>query len=129
MNLYKQAVMEGWLFPSKQGMLTITQVAQLPLLSKTTSNTSLDDVAIKLHEEISKQAQISFVNVKSTDNTNALKLDLVKDLIQTVETANAAKVLQQSIASQNAVIKDLIAKKQLDELGSKSIAELEAMIK
>lgn len=128
-NLYKEAVRNNWTFSSNQGVLTVTQLAQLPLTSSSSTRASLDDVAIRLFEEVTKQAKLSFVNRKSTDSTDSLKLELVKDLISTQEAENLAKVNAKAVQSHNAVIDELIARKQLEELSNKSVEELTAMKK
>ncbi len=129
MSLYKQAIREGWTFPSNQGILGIVQLAQLPLTSSTPNRASLDDVAVRIYEETTKQATISFVNAKTTDNTPNLKLELVKDLITTIEAENAAKLNAKATKSHNELIDNLIATKQVESLSSKSIEELQAMKK
>jgi len=129
MNLYKQAVRENWTFPSVQGTLSVVQIAQLPLSSVNKSKATLDNVAINLYNEINNAPKVSFVNSSVGDRLPSLKLELVKDLITTIEEENRAKVDQQANASHNAKIDELISTKRDQELASKSVEELLAMKK
>lgn len=126
MNLYKTATKENWTFPSANGLLTTSQLWQLPLTGKV----SLNAVAVSLYETIKASGEVSFVNTVSNENTlNNLKLDLVKDVIATKQAESAAKLEEKAAQSHNKMIDELIAAKQAADLAALSIDELQKLKK
>jgi hypothetical protein len=127
MNIIEKAVLNKTRFPSNKGMLTISQIAELPLQSKT--NISLDSVAISIQENIDSAPTRSFVT--STTPANILlreQLEVVKHVIayRLEERETALNAVKKSTEKQKLL--RILANKKDDALEGKTQAELEAMI-
>lgn len=98
--LFERATREQFRFPSNKGELTVEQLWQLPLQSK--SNTDLDTVAKTINAELKKSAEESFVTPASNTGANLLsaKLDVVKVVIAYRQDENARRRLAQDKAAQ-----------------------------
>lgn len=128
MNLYKQSTRENWTFPTNKGIVSVHDLWQLPLDSE--KYVSLNSVAISLHDSLSSTTGKSFVKRKSTaDTLISKKLELVKDIIATIEEEAAANLSAKQAESHNAKIDELISKKVDQELAGLSIEQLQALKK
>ena len=128
MNLYKQSTRENWTFPTSKGTVSVHDLWQLPLDSE--KYVSLNSVAISLHDSLSSTTGKSFVKRKSTaDTLISRKLELVQDIIATIEDEAAANLSAKQAESHNAKIDELISKKVDQELAGLSIEQLQALKK
>lgn len=109
------------------GELTVEQLWDLPLTS--TRGVNLDDIAIKLSQEITKQ-QLSFVsdNAKKEDADLKVLFDIVIHIIEVRK--NEAKAAQEKASnlSMLKMLKELRAEKQTESLKSLSQEELDKKI-
>ena len=121
--MYKKAAELKLRFDTSRGSLSTEQLMDLPVRE-------LDKIALELEEAYKSSGRKSFL-VKSTakDKVAKLKFNLALDILTTkVETADALKDAG-AIKAHNTRIDELIARKQDEELGDKSIKELEKMRK
>jgi hypothetical protein len=127
MNIIEKAVLTRMSFSSTKGMLSVSQLAELPLQSKT--NISLDSVAIGIQTQLDSAVTKSFVTESTTANT-ALKeqLEVVKHIIAyRLAEKEAARNSAEKAAEKQKLLRILASKKD-DALEGKSVEEIEAMI-
>jgi hypothetical protein len=87
-NIYKTGMKLKLRFETSRGQLTIEQLFDLPLISKT--KVSLNDVAVTISDSITDKKD--FVGVGANNNKIAeLKLEIVKDIIETKKLENEIK--------------------------------------
>jgi hypothetical protein len=115
-------------FDSPKGLLSVEDVWQLPL-SSTTGRANLDDIAKDLNQLIQHQNIGSFVNLTAAaDALIQLKFDIVLHIIKVRMAENEAVRLAVTKSEQKQKLLGLIAQKQDEALGSKSVEELLAMV-
>lgn len=127
MNIIEKAVLKRMRFSSTKGMLSVSQLAELPLQSNT--NISLDSVAIGIQTQLDSAVSKSFVTESTTANT-ALKeqLEVVKHVIAyRLAEKEAARNSAEKAAEKQKLLRILASKKD-DALEGKSVEEIEAMI-
>lgn len=124
MNLFELATRKKFRFESKAGLLSVEDLWDLPLDSRTKA--SLNEVAINISRELKAQTE-SFVAIAKKDTTNEQKLEIVKYVIDVrLEEAKAIAEAQDR-AAQRAKIDELVAKKKDESLEGLSLEELLAM--
>jgi hypothetical protein len=128
MNIFERGTRENSLFPSVKGDLTIQQLWNLPLESK--SNFSLDYIAITVNDELEKLHERSFVSTRANPAkaTLELKLEILKHIIAVRQAENQAKLDAQKLAGERERLQGLLEKKKDEVLGSLSIEELESRL-
>lgn len=109
------------------GELTVEQLWDLPLTS--TRGVNLDDIAIRLSQEITKQ-QLSFVsdNAKKEDADLKVLFDIVIHIIEVRKNEVKAAQEKASNLSMLKMLKELRAEKQTESLKSLSQEELDKKI-
>lgn len=115
-------------FDSAQGKLSVEDLWDLPLTSKT-NKANLDDVAKAVARSLkSSDNEESFV-LKSTpsNNLDKLKLDIVKHVISVCLAENEASDTAAANRAKKQQILTIIANKQDGALAEKSIDELKAL--
>lgn len=134
-NLFEIASKSKLRFASSVGDLTVEDLWDLP--TKTTAGSkrpSLDSIAVDLHRQINDADStiLSFVNEKQASaevDQLKLKFDIVRHILQKkVEEANA-KVATAQKAQMKSKLRELIAEKEEDGLKSKTVEELQEMLK
>lgn len=124
MSIYKQASKEGLRFSTTKGNLS---VEQLWSLTQTDLGNSLKTVKKILKK--SDDEDLGFLDEGTTvDKENQLRFDILKDIYLTKKAENEARRTEAERKENNQKIMALIQRKKEDELGGKSIAELEAML-
>ena len=87
MSIYKQAAMSDLRFRSKRGLLSVSDLFNLPLASKTRDN--LNDIAVAVHNDIQATPTVSFVDLSAgADSKDQLRLEILKDVIATRQVHN-----------------------------------------
>lgn len=126
MTLYKFAAQNKLRFPSNRGSLTVEQLYDLPLKSK--SNCDLDTVARTINAELKTMTEESFVeNVTVSPRKLELEnsLEIVKDIIKTKQEENQLALKKQQRAVERKKLLDAIGTKKDAALTSASLEELE----
>lgn len=119
--MYKQASQNKLRFQTEKGLLTVEQLWDLPL-------TVLDRTTIKLADEFKISGKKSFLETKSKkDKSIKLQFDIVLDILNTKVEIRDAEKNETADKQHNAKIDAIIATKQDEALGSKSIKELEKL--
>lgn len=129
-NLFLIAARRKFRFASPVGALTVEQLFDLPLTTTRSNAASLDNVAQRVNAELESAGTRSFV--ATADNTAAtelaLKLDLVKEIIVIRQTENANDKARAERRQKKQALLAALDAAENRELGSKSPAEIRAMI-
>jgi len=120
MDIYKRASKKGLRVQTKAGSVSVEKLWTLPI-------DSLDELAVSLSEKLDNSSKKSFLEKKTTTQTeDKLKFDIVLDILETkVSDADRAARAAETKAKKQKLM-ELISRKKDEELGSKSVAELEA---
>lgn len=130
MTLFEIATRENYRFESEKGALVVSDLWQLPLVSK--RGPSLQAVAVAVHREIQKLGGETFVRTSDVDprlETLMKKLDVVKRIIEVREDEVRLAKLQKSRAQEKEKLLEVLEKKQQDALSELTQEELLARIK
>ena len=115
-------------FDTSKGQLTTEDLWDLPLTS-TTARVNLDDIARALHKQLKSGDDVSFVDTtKKSDAVVQLKFDLVKYVIETKLTENAAKNAAAENSAKKQRIMQILADRQDDSLKTASTDDLMKML-
>lgn len=128
--MYKKALQQKLRFETIVGNLSVEQLFDLPINSN--KNLSLKQIAVNLHEQLTKSSAtgLEFLDETSkTDETLELKFAIVKDIIETKQAQASAASNKKAKESELALLQDLLAKKKNQALEELSADELEAKIK
>jgi D-alanyl-D-alanine dipeptidase len=89
----------------------------------------LNTIAKKLNKDLKESSEESFITVKSKEDAIVeLKFEIVKYIIKVRLEEQAKRKTAQERAQKRALLKDLMERKALTELESKSMADLQAEI-
>lgn len=113
-------------FNTVRGIVNVEDLWDLPL----TGQVSLDELAVRLHNELRESAgQVSFVSPSSSDDSLLqLKFDVVKHILDVRVSERDARKVEADRASQKQKLLGILARKQDAELEGKTTEELSAMI-
>lgn len=129
MNIFEQASREKLRFSTPVGNVSVEDLWDLPLTS--VRGLDLHKIALDLQTELNKEPAKSldfFAFAPAKNLTLQLKFDIVKHIVTTKVAENHAKSEQAAKDSQREQIKALIAEKKQEDLKSKSVEELEALL-
>jgi hypothetical protein len=127
--MYKFAAQNKLRFPSVRGDLTVEQLFDLPLQSK--SNFDLDSVARTINNSLKEIGDESFVENNSNDPRKKIlesSLELVKDVIKTKQEENSTRLNKIRKSEERKKILDVMAAKKEQQLSQASLEELEAKL-
>jgi hypothetical protein len=129
MTMFDKATRAKFRFESPQGLLTTEDLWDLPLTANS-NRANLDDIAKGLHHELkSVESEVSFVKpVTKSDNLLALKLDIVKAVIQTLMDERDAAAVEAQRRDRRQRIMAMMEQKKDTKLSEASLEELEAML-
>jgi hypothetical protein len=128
--MFEKATRTKLRFETTKGLLSVEDLWDLPLTS-TTSKVNLDDIARGLHNKVTTQTDISFVNptAKSASaEKDQLALDIVKHVISVRLAENEAAAKVRANAEQKKKILEILDEKDTESLKGKSTEELRAMV-
>lgn len=127
--MYKFAAQNQLRFQSVRGDLTVEQLFQLPLKSK--SGFDLDSVARAVNNELKGMQEESFVeDTTANPRKKALEisLEIVKDVIKTKQEENQAQLNKLKKAEERRKILDALAAKKDQALTAASVEDLERQL-
>ncbi|MGX9944947.1 hypothetical protein ACTG4Q_21015 [Bradyrhizobium denitrificans] len=128
MDLFEKASRLKLRFPAPIGALSVEQLWDLPIVTKTKNGTDLAGIARELNRRLKDGSDddLPFLSTttKKADNENQLAFDIVKYIVETkkAEAEKAAEVAANREKKQQ--ILSLIAVKETEELGGKSLDDL-----
>ncbi len=124
-NLFLQATREKFRFESSKGDLSVEQLWDLPLTSRT--GFDLDTVAKAVNADLKASNEESFVNANNNPAVSRLqtKLEVVKAIIEVkLAQAEATKKRAEKVAERQRLMEVLHSKKD-QELQGLSVEEIE----
>lgn len=125
--MYKIAAQNKIRFTSNKGLLTVEQLFDLPLSSK--SNFDLDTIAKTINKQLKEMGEESFVGVSNPAKKEMeTALEIVKDVIKSKQEENAAQLNKLKKREQQKKILDAIAAKKDQQLSQASLDELEKQL-
>ena len=128
MEIFEQGSRLKLRFDTPKGMLTVEDLWDLPL-SSTVGRPNLDDVARGLHRQLKDTAEESFVSRPvQTDAAVQLAFEIVKRVIEVRLTETEAARSKAENKAKKQRLLELIAHKQDEALGAKSVEELQGMV-
>ncbi len=129
--MFEEAARLKLRFQTDRGLLTVEDLFELPLTSKT-ARSNLDSIAIGLDREIRNTGEaVSFVNPEGSSEANKvlnLKFDIVKHIIGVRIAEHDAAAAEQKRREDKQKILAMIARKQDEQLEGKPLEELIAMV-
>lgn len=128
MSIYKTAARAKVRFSSLRGDLNVEQLWDLPLTSK--SGMDLNTIAKAVNKELSDVAEENFVDVKADPKKDilVLKLDILRDVIDTVQQENKKRLESAERRQQRERLEEILHSKKEDALKSESIEEIQRRI-
>lgn len=131
-NIYKEALLNRVRFSTNVGLLTLEEVMDLPLTSK--SGLSVDSLAVDLANKLKNENKeiVSLVNEDKEDierYVDELKLEVLKDIIEYKKALIEEKRKAQAENSEKRRIMEALARKKEDKYNDMSIEELEELSK
>lgn len=130
MNLFETATRHNDRFESGKGMLNVSDLWQLPLMSK--RGPSLQGVAMAVNREIQEIGGETFVRTAKVDpKLEALKrkLNVVRRVIEVKEDETRLAKLKEARKQEKETLLEILEKKQSEALGELTPEELLARIK
>ncbi len=128
-NIFELATRQRLRFDTPKGALSVEDLWQLPLTSRTGA-ASLDGVAVDLYRELQAAGPVSFV--ESTTSANQvlaqLKFDIVKHMIDVRKAESEAAATARQKAETRQKLMGIIDAKRDADLQSKTVEELQAML-
>ena len=128
MNIFEQASRLKLRFSTNRGDLTVEQLWDLPLQSKTQFD--LDSIAKAVYQDLKGRGEESFV-AASTDPMKGrleLMLEILKHVIHAKQEENTAKLNKARIEQESSRIAEIIDKKQDAALENESLEQLQARL-
>lgn len=121
--MYKQASKQKLRVSTSKGNLSVEQLWDLSL-------SDLDELAVSLEKAYNESSNKSFLVKKTAKNKNVkLMFDIVLDILTTKVEENEVLTQSRENKEHNQKILDLIASKKDEELKSKSVKDLEKLLK
>lgn len=129
MNIFEQVSRKKLRFdvPGIGGRISTEDLWDLPLQGR---GPNLDDIAKGIARQIRESEETSFVEEPSEAKSDlTLALDVVKHVIEAKKAKKAAAEQAAAIKAEKQKIAAILDRKRDSELESKSVEELEAMLK
>lgn len=130
MNIFQQAAKIGLTFSSPNGPLSVAQLYDLPLTSRTKA-LSLDSVSADLLKRMEAEPRVSLVasSPRSTEGaTNELRVEILKAIIADKQAEQAAAVNEEVRRTEKEQLRQALQERKNSELQNLSVAELEARL-
>ena len=128
MSIFEQATRSKLRFSTTKGMLTVEDLWDLPLVSRSGTQVNLDDLARAAYKEMEESACQSFVQKSSKiSETAKLKFDTIKYIIDVRLAERDAASERAEKAAKKQRILELIANKEDESLVGKSLEELQKL--
>lgn len=122
MNIFERASRGKTRFSTSKGELSTEELWDLSLQS-------LDTIAKNVNKQLKTESEESFIEVKTTANTELeLKLEILKHVIASKQAYAAGVKAKAEKQAKLGQLKELVAQKSNEALSQKSVEELSAMI-
>ena len=122
MNIFERASRNKLRFTTRKGALATEDLWDLNL-------ETLDSIAKSIHKQLKEEDDVSFIEPKTKTNlTVQLQMDIVKHVIEAKITQREAGKKRAETMAQIDQINEILQRKQVESLASKSTDELAAML-
>ena len=128
MNIFQQAAKIGLTFSSPNGPLSVAQLYDLPLTSRTKA-LSLDSVSADLLKRMEAEPRVSLVasSPRSAEGAiNELRVEILKAIIADKQAEQAAAVNEEVRRTEKEQLRQALQERKNADLQNLSVAELEA---
>lgn len=128
-NLFLVASRKKFRFQSEKGHLTIEQLWDIPLTSK--SGFSVNNIAIAVNNELKSMEEESFVETSTNPRRDELKqmLEILKTVIAIRQDEAKKRTENAERAARREKLREAIERKEREGLASASLEELQAQLK
>lgn len=128
MDMFEKASRRKLRFETQNGLMTVEDLWDLPLTSKTKAN--LDSLACAVYKRIEQSEKMSFVTeAKPADSDAILALDILKRVIAVRQNEAAEASQRRELGRQKEKIMEIIERKEDQKLESASVEELRSMVR
>ena len=129
-TIFERATKKKLRFESPVGLLSVEDLWDLPLTTRSANKASLDDLAKNVNRKIKENDEESFVVKKTAANSDLnLRMDIVKHIIEIrMAEAEAADQARKDKAREQKIL-EILAKKEDEDLENMSKEQLEALLK
>lgn len=127
--MFEKATRMKLRFATPAGNITVEDVWDLPLTSKSTKKANLNDLAKALYKELKADDEMDFVTRRVKPNEElSLKFQITKHIIEVRLAENEAKENEKKAKEKKAMIMQIIADKETETLKGKSLEDLRALL-
>lgn len=128
-DIFQQAAKQKLRFSTRLGPLSVEQVYDLPLTTRSGNGFDLDQLAQAVDSDLKASSVQSFVK-KTTDRNkqDQLRMDIVLFIIQEKVEAQEAATKRAATAAERAKLIDALAQAEEKELGTLSQADIRAKL-
>ena len=130
MNIFQQAAKIGLTFSSPSGPLTVAQLYDLPLTSRTKA-ISLDSISADLLKRMEAEPRVSLVasSPRSAEGaTNELRVEILKAVIADKQAEQANAVNEEVRRTEKEQLRQALQERKNADLQNLTVAELEARL-
>lgn len=126
MNIFEYATRNKLRFQTTSGNLTVEDLWDLPLTSKTKVN--LNSIGLEIRSNLKSQTEDSLVEPVNTSVANDLQIrfDIIMHIIKSKQEAAAKRRYEAEQASKIRILEQAIAYKKEEDIKNKSVDELMA---
>lgn len=130
-DLFLTAIKDKYRFNTIRGLLTVENLWELPLSTKSNNAVSLDTVAISINNELKSIETESFVKESNSAVQQVLtnKLEIVKFIIKDKQDKLEAEKAKLEKSEKISKLKDALAKKEDETIQSLSPEEILKQLK
>lgn len=126
--MFDRATRERLRFETPQGAISVEDLWELPLTSRSATRANLDDIARHYYGLLKKGEDISFVvKERKSDDVTQLRFDIVKHIIDVKLKEKEESEQQAARKEQKQKILAILADKEMESLKGKSVEELTAL--
>ena len=120
LNIFERASIASLRFSSGRGQITTEDLWNLDL-------EDLDKIARRVNKELKDSGEESFIEERpKTDVTNQLRLDILKHVIKSKQTAAAAATTRATNRARREQLEEILLRKEVEALDAKSVDEIKA---
>ena len=129
-DMFELATRKKLRFSSVKGQLSVEQLWDLPLITKTQGATSLDLVAKEVNRELKAAEEESFVEVSSKPGVrdNQLRMKILKYIISVKQAEAQEQKEAAGKAAMKEKLKEVLERKQNQKLEELSEADIQRML-
>ena len=127
-NMFEVAARKKFRFETAVGEITVEDLFTLPLHSPVANRTTLDSIAVALHNKLSTVSTVSFVtSAENEDSDLRVKFDIVMHILNLKKAEKDEREAAVAKKAKKDQILQLIAQKENEQLAGTSLDDLRRM--